>query len=538
MIASRFIAARRTVAPPWALVFGLMVAAVCLVPPVYLVVRAGQSMETVSEVLAARSTLELAVRSIALSGLVTAFAIAVALPLGWLVERTDLPGRRTLGVLVALPLAVPSYVGALVFISALGPRGLLQQALEPLGVDRLPSIYGWPGAVVVLGVFTYPYVLLTLRPALQGLDPRIEELSASFGHGRWTTFRRVILPQLRPALLSGGLLVALYTLADFGAVALLRFDSLTRAIFISYQASFDRSRAAVLALVLAAIALTVVVLEVWSRAGRRHDAVRGSGRAAARITLGRWRWPALAFVGLVIALGVAMPIGVLGYWLVRGLAAGEATRGIGAAVTGSLVAAGLAALVTAVAALPVAVLAVRHRGHALSRAVEVASYTGYALPGLIVALALVFVSIRLGPLYQSLWLLVAGYALLFLPQAVAATRVALGQIRPSMEEAARGLGRPAWQVTATVTVPLASRGIAAGAALVFLTTMKELPATLLLSPTGYETLATRVWGASTEAFFTRAALPAIVLVILSTLPLLLLSPQVTRRRWLRRWWRA
>ena len=507
--------------PPLLWGAGLLIAALCAVPPAYLLLRAGQAPDAAWEVFTARSTLDLGVRTVLFAAVVTAAAAAIALPLAWLTTRSDLPGRRVLTVLTALPLAVPSYVGALVAISALGPRGLLQQALEPLGVDRLPSIYGFWGAAAVLTLFTYPYLLLTLRPAMLALDPRLEELSYGLGHGRWTTFRRVVLPQLRPALTAGGLLVALYALSDFGAVSLMRFDSLTRAIFVRYESSFDRGGAAALALVLSTLALALVTFEVWSRGRARYHSVHGGQRPPPAVRLGRWRWPALAFVVSVLALALALPAGVLGYWLVRGLAAGEAVTGVWDAALDSLLGAGLAAAVAAAAALPVALLAVRHSRFPLSRPVEVLSYSGYALPGLVVALALVFVGINLGPLYQSLWLLVAAYALLFLPQAVGATRVALIQVQPSMEDAARVLGRRPLQVFSTITAPLASRGIVAGAALVFMTTMKELPATLILAPIGFETLAVRVWSASSEAFFARAALPALVLIALSSLALLL-----------------
>jgi iron(III) transport system permease protein len=504
----------------------LLVGAACMVPPVYLLVRAGQSPAAAWEALRAGSTLRLIWNTATLAAATTALATALALPIAWLTARTDLPARRVLAVLAALPLAVPSYIAAMLAISAFGPRGLLQDALAPLGVERLPSIYGFWGATVVLALFTYPYLLLTLRPAVAGLDPRLEELSRGFGHGRLTTFRSVVLPQLRPALAAGGLLVALYAISDFGAVSLLRYDSLTRALFLRYEAGFDLGGAAALALVLVGLALALVAFELWSRGQARYDSAHGAtppARQAPRARLGRWRWPAFAFVAGVLTLALAMPVALLGYWLVRGLAAGEAVRGVGGAALDSLLASGLAALVAAAAALPIATLAARHRGFKLTRPLEALSYTGFALPGLVVALALVFVALGTGLLYQSLALLVLAYALLFLPQAAGATRVALLQISPSMEEAARGLGRRPWQVLGSVTVPLAGRGIVAGAALVFLTAMKELPATLILSPTGFETLATRVWTASSEAFFAQAALPALALIALSALPLALLA---------------
>ena len=504
----------------------LVVALACAVPPAYLLVRAGQSPAVAWEALRALSTLWLVWNTAALALVTTALAIALALPIAWLTVRTDLPGRRLLAVLAALPLAIPSYIAAMLAVSAFGPRGLLQDALAPLGVERLPSIYGFWGATVVLALFTYPYLLLTLRPAIAGLDPRLEELSRGFGYGRFTTFRRVVLPQLRPALAAGGLLVALYAISDFGAVALLRYDSLTRALFVRYEAGFDLSGAAALALVLVSLALTLVAFELWTRGRTRYDHAHGSARAARQVapaSLGRWRWPAFAGVAAVLVLALAMPVALLGYWLVRGIGAGEAMRGVLGPALDSLLASGLAAFVAAAAAFPVAMLAARHRDFALTRPLEVLSYSGFALPGLVVALALVFAALGTGLLYQSLTLLVLAYALLFLPQAVGTTRVSLLQLRPSMEEAARGLGRRPWEVLHSITLPLSARGIIAGAALVFLTAMKELPATLLLSPIGFETLATRVWTASSEAFFAQAALPALALIALSALPLALIA---------------
>jgi len=503
---------------PLLITSGIVVALVCLVPPFYLVVRAADSWGSTVDTMLSRAALRVTWNTISLAGAVTILGIAISLPMAWLVERSDLPGRRVIGILAALPLAIPSYVGAMAFITAFSPRGLLQGWLEPLGVERLPSIYGLPGAVIVLTLFTYPYIYLTLRPALAASDPRVEELSRSFGYSRWVTFRRVVLPSLRPAITSGGLLVALYVMSDFGAPTLMRFSSFTRVIFTRYTTSFDRSAAAAFALILVALALAVVALEVWARSQRRLDAIRDAGRPAALVPLGAWRWPAYAFVAAVLTLALVLPIGVLLYWLSRGLESGVAFRGAGALVADSVTASSLAAGAAIVAALPVALLATRHRGW-FSRGVEVASYTGYALPGLVVALALVFAAVRISWLYQTLPLLILAYVLLFLPQATGAMRVSLERIRPSMEEAARGLGQPPWKVLATITLPLAGRGMLAGAALVFLTTMKELPATLILSPAGFHTLASRTWNASTEARYAEAAGPALLLVGISMVAL-------------------
>jgi len=335
------------------------------------------------------------------------------------------------------------------------------------------------------------------------------------------TFFRVTLPQLKPAIIAGALLVALYSLSDFGAVSLLQYDSFSREIYIQYRSAFDRTPAAILALMLVALTAAILLLEGRTRGRGRYDR-RSVARAGTTVELGRWRWPALLFCGGVVAAALAAPIGVLSFWLVRGLAEGEPLRPLWNAAWSSVYASGLAAGAVAVSALPVAVLVVRFPGR-VSGLVERMTYLGYALPGIVLALSLVFLGANYAPwAYQTLGMLVFAYAVHFLPQAVGATRAALLQVSPSVEEAARGLGRGPAGVLATVTAPLAGSGILAGAALVFLTTMKELPATLLLSPTGFETLATRVWGATTDAFFARAAAPALLLIALSAVPMYLL----------------
>jgi len=525
----RAIARSRGGPGPLLVACGIAIILFCLVPPFYIFVRAARSWDTAIATMTSGSAMQAGLNTVMLAATVTLASKLIALPLAWLVERTDLRGHRVIGILGALPLAIPSYVGAMAFIAAFGPRGLVQSWLEPLGVERLPSIYGFTGAAIVMTLFTYPYLYLTLRPALAAADPRIEELSRTFGFGRWTTFRRVVLPGLRPALTSGGLLVALYVLSDFGAPTLLRFSSFTRVIYVRYTSTFDRSTAAALAILLMALALAVVTLELWARSKRRLDAIRDAGRPAPRVALGRWRWPAYLFVAVLLTLALVLPVGVLVYWLMLGLQAGVAFRGMTGLITDSVTAAALAAGAAVIVALPVALLAVRHRGW-FSRTVEVASYTGYALPGLVVALAFVFASVRIGWLYQTMLLLVLAYVLLFLPQATSVMRVSLERIRPSMEEAARGLGKPPWRVMATITLPLAGRGMLAGAALVFLTTIKELPATLILSPAGFHTLALRVWNASTEARYGEAAAPALILVAISAVALVAFRLGTSERR--------
>jgi len=492
---------------------GALVAAVAVLPLVYLAVVVVGSPDSAREAWVEGEAGALMLRSAGLAVAVTLSAVAIAVPLAWLVVRTDLPGRRVWAVLCALPLVIPSYIGAYLFISA-------SAVLDPV-----PAPYGFGGAWLVLTLFTYPYVLLPVVAVLRGLDPSLEEAARGLGRSGWDVFRTVVAPQLVPAVGAGALLVALYVLSDFGAVSLLRFDSFTRVIYTSYRSSFDREQAAALACLLVAVTLVVLWLEGRTRRARTAYFRSGPGtaRRARTVPLGRWRLPALAYCGTVVLVALVLPVAMLVYWSTRSFA-GETDWGlVWASAANSLVAAGLAAAAAAACALPVALLAARHPGRA-STLVERLAFAGHALPGIVVALALVFLGTRVVPsLYQTLAMLVLALVVLFLPQAVGSTRAALLQVDPHVEEAARSLGRRPVAVLATVTAPLARAGVLAGAALVFLTAVKELPATLVLAPIGFDTLATEIWRTSSAGFFERGAVPSLILLAVSAVPLALLT---------------
>ena len=515
--------ARTPAAPAWLVAAGVLVGGVALLPIAYLVVLALSSGEGALALVFRERTLAVLGRTLLLAATVTTASILIGVPLAWLTTRSNLPGRRWWTVLSVLPLVIPSYVGGYAVVAAFGPRGALQSLLEPLGIARLPALYGFAGAALALTLFSFPYVVLSVRAALARLDPAFEEASRSLGRGPWRTFFTVTLPQLRPAITAGAMLVALYSLADFGAVSLLQFDSFTRAIYVQYRASFDPTLAAVLALLLVACTAGLLLAESRLRGRARYHRSGGGGTRAARaVELGAWTLPALALVLFVVGLAVVLPLSTIGFWLVRGLAAGEPLAFVLDATRNSLVASGLAAGLAVVASLPVAILAVRHRG-ALAAIVERATYAGFALPGIVIGLAFVFVAARYLPwAYQTLPLLLVAYLVRFAPEAVGITRTSLLQVSPRIEEAARTLGRRPGAVLREVTMPIIRPGLATGAALVFLTAMKELPTTIMLAPTGFDTLAVRIWSATSEGFFARAAAPALLMVLVAAASLALL----------------
>jgi iron(III) transport system permease protein len=512
-------AARR---PPLTLVLvASAIVALLLLPLAYLVIRVAGGGEQALDVLWDSSTLELVVDTVLLVVGVVAASIVVAVPTAWLVTRTDLPGRRLWAVAAALPLVIPSYVAAFCLLAFFGERGLLQQAL---GIERFVDPTGYWGAVAALTLSTYPYVYLLTQAALRDLDPALEEAARGLGVSRARALARVTLPAVRPAVALGSLLVALYVLSDFGVVSLMRYDSLTRAIYLQYRSLFDRTPAAVLALVLVALTAVALALELRARArGRLWRTSPGAARRARPVQLGKARYLAVAWCGLVTGLFLVLPASVLVYWLLRGIERERRLELPWNEALHSLSASGLAAAVTVAAAIPIAVLAARHPSR-FSRLLERLSYAGNALPGLVIALSLVFFGARYAsPVYQTLGLLVFAYVVRFFPQALSGVDIALARVSPRLEEAARGLGRGPIATTWLVTVPLVRSGILAGAALVFLSAMKELPATILLRPIGFDTLATEIWAATQVGAYSQASVPALLLIALSAPVLWLLQ---------------
>ena len=520
--------------PPLFLVLMASLVAVGMaLPLVYLVLRAfGIGIVDFWGILRRPRTIQVFFNSIGMVLAVTVLSALIAIPLAFLTVRTDLPGRRFWSVTSSLPLAIPTYVGSFALLAFAGPRGsMLQILLEPWGVQRLPSIYGWTGVIVATTLFSYPYLLLTVRASLQGMDPAMEEASLSLGYSYSETFWRVTLPQLRPAIAAGALLVALYSLQDFGTPALMRFNSFTRIIFLQYRASFDRSMAAALSLVLVALVGCILWLEYRARSkAAYYSSGSASQHPSKLIPLGPWKWLALAFCSLVFLFSLVMPLAVLVFWLGRGMMAGQSAIDLVSAMlpsaVNSIYGSGLAALIAVIFALPIAILAVRFPSP-LSSLLERLSYIGFGMPGIVVALSLVFFGANyVTGLYQTLPMLLFAYLVLFIPQGVGTLRSSLLQVSPSLEESARSLGRTPWQTLREVTVPLVRPGIISGAMLIFLTAIKELPATLLLSPIGFRTLATEIWQATAEnAAFTQAAVASLMMLVVSTLATLIILSQ-------------
>jgi iron(III) transport system permease protein len=471
-----------------------------------------------------QATLDIVLNSLLLMALVTGFSILLGVPLAYLTTRTDLPFRRFWSVAVALPLVVPSYLGAFAFVSAFGPRGEFHDLLAPLGIQQLPEIYGFPGATLVITLYTFPYVYLTTRGALLSFDTQLVDAARTLNHDRWQAFKRVVLPHLRPAIAAGGLLSALYAVSDFGTPAIMRLPVFTRQIYVEYR-SFGQGYAALLSLQLLVIVLAVLALERWVRPG---EEVHGSGTSRAEeppVRLGKWRWPAMALPASIVFLALVVPLWIFGLWLVTAERSRPSLAFEWSYALNSVGVAGAAALIAALASLPVAYYAARSDSF-VATVFERATYVGFAVPGIVLALALVYFGSGLVPwIYQTIPLLVFAYVIRFMPQSVGAVRTSTLQTDTTLFEAAKTLGESSFGAFRRVVLPLIAPGVVAGAALVFLTTMKELPLTLVLRPTGFETLVTQIWRAQRNAYFQYAAVPSLVLIVVSGLSLVVLLSQ-------------
>ncbi|MBS21688.1 MAG: iron ABC transporter permease [Chloroflexi bacterium] len=510
----------------WILIPSLIAAALCVTPLIYLIGRVSGADYDVWAWLIRPKTLLVFSRSIFLAITVALLSVAIAVPITWLTTRTNLPYKKLWSVLTFLPLVIPSYVGAYILLSFVGNSGLLYKILNPaLGVSQVPTLYGYYGSLITLSFLNYPYIILTIRSNISNMDASGEETAKLMGLNQFQTFMKVTLPSIKPAILSGALLVTLYTLSDFGAVSLLRYKTFTWSIFNQYEAGFDRNTAALLSLALFSVATLFMTFEIFIRGDRKY--YKNSSNASKKLSvidIGRWRWPAAVACALVSLVSVVIPLVVLSYWIVRGLYFGEDASILTAEPNhilafNSITLSIFTAAVVVILSLPVGYLSIR-RPSILTNFVEKMCFTGYALPSIAVSLSLVFFGAKIGaPLYQSTLLLVIACAILYMPTGLGAIRSSMAQISPRYEESSMTLGKNKINSVLRTNLPLMKSGIIMAAATVFLITMKELPAVLLLAPLDFHTLTTAIWSLSSEAFFAKAAIPSLLLIFLSSIPL-------------------
>ncbi|GGJ79637.1 ABC transporter permease [Pseudomonas matsuisoli] len=499
--------------PIWLQLPVLLVGIVAALPLLFVIVRTWESgWQSAWRLLWRPFVGGLLVNTLMLLVLVTALCAVIGLALAWCMERSDLRGRRYWNVLLCLPFAIPAFVSSFTWIS-IGPE------FEGLG-----------GAVMIMTLSKYPVVYLPVAAALRSLDASLEESARMLGYDRRTAFWRVTFPLLKPTLLGTSLLVALHMLIEFAALSILRFQTFTTAIYQQFELEFSSTQAAMLSAVLLAMCLVLLWMEIRLR-GRGFARIgQGVARKPASVSLGRWQWVVQAMLLALVTVGCVIPLVMLGYWVAEGTSASFPLARIGETLGASLYLSLGGALLSCALALPVGFVVVRYKGR-FAQAAERLPYLLQAVPGLVVALSLVFVALSYVPaLYQTTLLLLVAYALLFMPMAQAPIRTALEKASPQLEEAARTLGCKPLTAFLKVTLPIVFPAIAAGFVLVFLDTLKELTATLVLGPTGLDTLATAFWSHTTVLEYAAAAPYAALIVLVSGLPVYLMTARKVRRR--------
>ena len=425
-------------------------------------------------------------------------SIMLALALAWLTERSDLPGARWWAWLSVAPLAVPAFVHSYAWITV------------------VPGLHGLGAGVLVSVIAYFPFVYLPIAASLRRLDPALEDAAASLGHAPWRVFLRVVLPQLRLAICGGSLLVGLHLLAEYGLFVFIRFDTFTTAIVDQFQSTFNGAAANMLAGVLVTCCLVLLAIEVLVRGEERYARVgSGAARQLPPVRLGRATLPCLALTGLVAALSLGVPLLTIGRWLAAGGAAVWRLDEIGAALGQTVFLAVAGGVLATAAAIPMAWLSIRAPGP-LQRALEACNYIVGSLPGAVIALALVTITVRVAmPLYQTAFTIVAAYVLMFLPRALISLRASIAQAPIELERAASNLGRRPLDALWATTIRLSAPGAAAGMALVALGIMNELTATQMLAPNGTRTLALAFWAYSGEIDYAAAAPYALIMVAVS-----------------------
>jgi iron(III) transport system permease protein len=493
---------------PWVLLaIGALIAAVMALPLAFLLVLAHHAgFAEVRSLIERQLTLTLLWNTVRLTVVVTALCAVIGTATAWCVERTNLPLRRMWAVLVVVPLAIPD------FVTSFGWTSLSTH------------ITGFHGAIVVMTFAVYPLVYLPVAASLRHADPSQEEMARSLGLGRWRTFWRVTIGQARGAILGGCLLVALVLLAEYGAFEILGYRTFTTEVFTEFHV-FDLAGACALALVLVALSIVVVGGDLWLRS---RGQVSRTGSHAQRVAtphdLGRAKLPVLLGFLALVGLAIGVPVGAAIYWMVQSRPAAISGVSLASATAHTAMYAAGAGAIATVAALPVALLSVRYPRRVVT-VMERSTLLVLAMPGLVTALALSYFVNRYayGYLYQSPLLLTLAYSILFFPLALVAVRSSVLRAPTGLEDVARSLGRRRIAVLARVTLPLLAPGLAAAFSLVFLSVVTELTATLILIPTGVQTLSTQFWAYQQNLSYSQAAPFALLMIGIAAVPSVVLG---------------
>ena len=504
----------------------LGIAAVLTFPLAYVTYSALTGDLSIVQRLWATRLPELLTNTISLAVGVALTTLTLGISTAWVMTRYQFWGRAFWDWGFVLPLAIPSFVLAYVYTYLLDTGGPVELTWQWLtnSDSRIPSPYSFTGALVVMTLNTFPYVYLLARAAFQNINLSFEEAAQATGATRRETFFRVSLPLIRPALVASMFLVVLYVVSDFGAVSLLRFQTFTYAIYQQITGRFDYQTASLLSLILVGFALIFLFAERWFRKQSRFYQTSGRVRTATPKPCSFTKAIGINLTFLIIfSAAFGLPVLLLIQWTFTAWTNGELGSSFGSYIWNSVFLSAMAATAALALGTPLAYLAYRSPTK-LHLACLQGAYIGYVLPGPVAALALLMVFTNtLSFLYGTVLVLILAYLVHYLPAGLQAMESALQQVNPNLEEAARNLGAKGMRTFTKITFPLVRKGFSAAWLLMFLLCMKELPATLLLRPVGFDTLAVRIWLEASEELYQLAAPPALLIVILTIPAVFLLS---------------
>ena len=509
--------------PKSLIVTNLVILITFLMPTIYLIWRFLNFSKSYSSFFESWNVFDLLSNTILLFIFVVISSLILGLIVSIITVRFNIRGSKIFFTLSVLPLVIPSYIGALTYVSAFSPRGLFVQLFSNFGINEIQGLDGLLGSWIVLTLFTYPYVVLICSSALRNLDSTVEDAARSLGKNQISVYTEVVIPRLKKPIIFSGLLVGLYVISDFGAVSLMRYSTLTKAIYSYYEFNINGDPVIFYSSILIVLALLISFIQRSSEESRSAK-VSGTPRINEKTDLNRRSKIIIySFLCLLIFAGLILPISVLGYWLIRGLSVGNSVRAVLGGVVGSISVSLLAALFSVIVATPIIIMVSQYRSK-FGNLVERIMLALYGLPHISVGVAILFITIKVFPtIYQSFTALIISYLIVFLPQAIGAGQASMEQVKSSYLDASAGLGMSTIQSFYRITLPLIYRGLFAGGALVFLSTMKELPQTLLLRPTGLNTMAIDIWSYASEGLFTQAAFSSFILLAISAIPTYILS---------------
>jgi len=472
----------------------------------------------------------LSLNTLALLAGVAVGAGTLGVTLGWLVAVHRFPGRAFFEWALVLPLAMPAYVYGFIMIAVFDFTGPVQgwmRATFGAGAG-IPDVRSWWGIVLTMSLVFYPYVYLLTRAAFAERGVAMVEAARSLGQTQRSAFWRLALPLARPALASGLALALMEALADFGTVSMFSYDTFTTAVYRVWFGMMDRTAAGQIAVVLVLFAAILVVLERAARRGAVYS-VSDARRTAPMETPRHTRWLATATCSAVLGVAFVLPTVMLVTWSVRAARAGAIAATYPALVRNTLVVALAAAALTLSAALVLGYATRQARSRKL-RALTTVALLGYAVPGSVVAVGVLLVLTQLDGLIRavagvspgllltsSVGALLFAYMVRFVAAAYYPVQAGLSRIPLTMDESARSLGASPGRIVREVHVPLLRGSLVAAAILVVVEVLKELPATMLIRPFGFETLAVEVWQRTNDAMWMEAAPPSLAIVVMGAL---------------------